>query len=102
MRNSKKTVDADLAAKGLSVSPGAPDFLVSAHMGKSGRVKRKDVKTTGGAAGRIKEVPEETYLLGLAFIDPESKRVLWGGVRKGEIRGKNPPRKSGTSESTRR
>jgi hypothetical protein len=78
----KRTIDADLAAKGLSISPDSPDFLVSARMKRSDRVKRKDVKTMASAASRVEEVPVEGFFLSLEFMDPESKRILWEGSAK--------------------
>ncbi len=95
----KNAVNAELEAKGLTMTPNNPDFLIAEYHGKKdqvqisdwgyGRSHRYGYSPVGVTAYEYKEGS-----LILDFVDPESRKLIWRGSAKAQIDSIDTPEKS--------
>jgi hypothetical protein len=98
----KNAVNAELQAKGLTMTSDNPDFLVAEHLGKDAKVEVTDWGYGYGPHGAywgspwrgVSTYAYEEGTLVLDFVDAKSKEMIWRGVAKAEIDNVDTPEKS--------
>ena len=93
----KNAVNAELKAKGLTLSSNNPDFLIAEHLGKNAKVRVSNwgygyrYRRYGGGVSAHKY--EEGVLI-LDFVDIKSKKLIWRGSATAVVTNVNTPEKS--------
>ena len=100
----KKAVNAELQAKGLTMTSDNPDFLIAEHLGKKDKVQVTDwgygYGPHGGywggywGPGGVSTYEYEEGSLILDFVDAKSNKMIWRGVAKAEVNKANTPEKA--------
>jgi uncharacterized protein DUF4136 len=100
----KNAVNAELQAKGLTMTSDNPDFFIAEHLGKKDKVKVTNWGYGYGSHGRyrggywgpqgVDTYQYEEGSLILDFVDAKSKKMIWRGVAKAQIDDTNTPEKS--------
>ena len=99
----KNAVNAELKAKGLTMSSSNPDFLIAEHLGKMNKIRVTDWGYGYSAYGRYgrswgsRGVSTHQYKEGfliLDFVDTKSKKLVWRGSANAEVQNVNTPEKS--------
>ncbi|WP_419656143.1 hypothetical protein Dvar_52430 [Desulfosarcina variabilis str. Montpellier] len=101
----KKAVNAELSAKGLTITSQDPDFLIAEHMGKQDRVEVDSwgygyygprLMYRGGFWGPndVSTYHYEEGVLILDFVDAGSKKLFWRGTAKAHVQNVDSPEKS--------
>jgi len=100
----KNSVNAELQAKGLTMTSNNPDFFIAEHLGKKDKVKVTNWGYGYGSYGRyrggywgpqgVDTYQYEEGSLILDFVDAKSKKMIWRGVAKAQIDDTNTPEKS--------
>ncbi len=95
----KNAVNADLEAKGYSITTADPDFVIAYHTGVQEKV---DVTNWGytygpywgpyGDSMDVTQYTEETLILD--FIDFETKNIIWRGTALEALPGTRDPEKA--------
>jgi len=91
----KKTVNAELQAKGLMMTSNNPDFLIAQHFEKKDKMQIRDwgFGCYWGLSGvSTYEYEEGSFILD--FVDAKSKKMIWRGAAKAEVQNINTPEKS--------
>ena len=83
----KNAVNAELKAKGLTMTPNNPDLLIAEHHGKKDQLQISDWgyrrgSRYGNAPGRVSVYAFEEGSLILDFVDAKSKKLIWRGSAK--------------------
>jgi hypothetical protein len=99
----KNAVNAELKAKGLTLSSNNPDFLIAEHLGKNAKVRVTDwgygysaygrYGRSWGSRGISTHQYEEGFLI-LDFVDIKSKKLIWRGSATAVVQNVNTPEKS--------
>ena len=99
----KKAVNAALKAKGFSLAPQAPDFLIAEHMGREEKVQINNWGYAYGpytgywggywGNGGVSEYRYEEGTLILDFVDADTNKLIWRGAAKAEVDRVNTPEK---------
>jgi len=99
----KNAVNAELKAKGLTLSSNNPDFLIAEHLGKMNKVRVTDwgygysaygrYGRSWGSGGISTHQYEEGFLI-LDFVDAKTKKLIWRGSANAEVQNVNTPEKS--------
>lgn len=95
----QRSVDAGLAAKGLKLSSGSPDFSIAEHLVKKDKVNVTSWGYEYGPYGRywrpdgvsVYQYEEGTIILD--FVDPRSKSLIWRGTAKSAFDDATTPEK---------
>ena len=100
----KNAVNAELQAKGLTMTSNNPDFFIAEHLGKKDKVRVTNWGYGYGSYGRyrggywgpqgVDTYQYEEGSLILDFVDAKSKKMIWRGVAKAQIDDTNTPEKS--------
>ena len=94
----KNAVNAELKAKGLTLSSNNPDFLIAEHLGKNAKVRVSNWGYGYGyryrGYGGISAYQYEEGVLILDFVDIKSKKLIWRGSATAVVTGVNTPEKS--------
>jgi len=94
----KNAVNAELQAKGLTMTSNNPDFLIAEYHGKKDQVQISDWGY--GRSHRYGYSPvgvsvyefEEGSLI-LDFVDPQTRKLIWRGSAKAQIDSVDTPEK---------
>ena len=86
----KNAVNAELEAKGLTMTSDNPDFLIAEYHGKKDKIQISDwgygrSHRYGYAPTGISAYEFEEGSLILDFVDPESKKLIWRGSAKAQV-----------------
>jgi len=94
----KNAVNAELKAKGLTLTSNNPDFLIAKHLGKKDQVKVTDWGYSygrrgyrGTAGGSVHQYEEGSLILD--FVDAKSKKMIWRGAAKAQVQYVDTPKK---------
>jgi len=101
----KNAVNAELKAKGLTMTSSNPDFLIAEHLGKEDKVQTDTWGYDYGARGRywgggygapaaVSTYEYQEGSLILDFVDSKSKQLIWRGSAKAEVQNIRTPEKS--------
>jgi hypothetical protein len=94
----KNAVNAELKAKGLTLSSNNPDFLIAEHLGKNAKVRVSNWGYGYGyryrGYGGISAYQYEEGVLILDFVDIKSKKLIWRGSATAVVQNVNTPEKS--------
>jgi hypothetical protein len=94
----KNAVNAELKAKGLTLSSNNPDFLIAEHLGKNAKVRVSNYGYGYGYRYRgyrgVSTYQYEEGVLILDFVDIKSKKLIWRGSATAVVQNVNTPEKS--------
>jgi len=101
----KNAVNAELKAKGLTMTSNNPDFLIAEHLGKKDKVQvdnwgygygaRGGYRGGGyGAPAAVSTYEYQEGSLILDFVGGQSKQLIWRGSAKAEVQNVSSPKKS--------
>ena len=94
----KNAVNAELKAKGLTLSSNNPDFLIAEHLGKNAKVRVSNYGYGYGYRYRgyrgVSAYQYEEGVLILDFVDIKSKKLIWRGSATAVVQNVNTPEKS--------
>ena len=94
----KSAVNAELKAKGLTLSSNNPDFLIAEHLGKNAKVRVSNYGYGYGYRYRgyrgVSAYQYEEGVLILDFVDIKSKKLIWRGSATAVVQNVNTPEKS--------
>lgn len=98
VRRIKNAVNTQLEAKGLSVTPDNPDFLIGILLGKEQKVSVTDWGYPYGRYGRywsggVDVTQYDVGTITLDFVDAQSKELIWRGTAERELEDKKTPEK---------
>ena len=87
----QSAITTQLQAKGYSMMPDNPDFMIAMHLGKQHKIEVHEWGYAYGPRGRyvgpggidMYQYDEGTLLLD--FVDTRSKDLIWRGVATGEV-----------------
>lgn len=90
----KQAITAELDKKGIQLSAASPDFTVAVYFGSKNKISRKSGSTrlyyygkSGGDAYNISNDREGS--LTIDFFEPESKKFIWRGSTRAELKDVN-------------
>jgi Domain of unknown function (DUF4136) len=95
----KNAVNAELEAKGLTMTSNNPDFLIAEYHGKKDQIQISDwgygrAHRYGYSPAGVSVYEFEEGSLILDFVDTESKKLIWRGSAKAQIDSVDTPEKS--------
>ena len=99
----KNAVNAQLKAKGITMTSNNPDFLIAEHLGKQDKVQVDNWGYGYGArggywggygAGGVSTYEYQEGSLILDFVDAKTKNLIWRGSAKAEVQNIRSPEKS--------